>query len=115
MKKMLLNLKECKELKEKKVVQVKRRGFDYLVKVDETTDTGYKVEALPIDVIVIAPLLMPKNIVLTGDECKELKEKKKTTHTKGGVTYTITYDENENPVASVENEYSNEVLKASDF
>lgn len=110
---MILNSKEEKELFEKGRITVKRKGFYYDVEV--VGDNKYKITSNNASINVVCPLDLPNgSIIITHDENRELRETGHTTHTKGGVLYDITRDENGVTRCQVACEYSGQVIFSSD-
>lgn len=107
---MFLNGVEEKTLKREGVVQVKRNGFYYNVKL--LPNGEYDIQVLNEFINVVCPLDLPQgSIILTHDENRELRSTGKTTHTKAGITYDIT-SANGTIVATIKNEYHSVILKS---
>lgn len=108
---LVLNGVEEKTFKKEGVVQVRRNGVDYLVKKEDNGTIS--INSLGCNVVVVCPLDLGKNaIIITHEENRELKNTGKTTHTKAGITYNITLNENNDVVVDIKNEYTNLLMKS---
>lgn len=106
---LLLNGVEEKEFKTYGKTSTKRNGIVYDV---EQVGDDVKITPNTSNINVVAPLDLPKGtIILTHDENRELREKGQTTHTRGGVTYSIVNKENK-LVVSVVCEYESILFKS---
>lgn len=100
MKALVLNSVETRALKKSsnEQVWVTRGNIDYLTDGTHILDSVCNVKA-------ILPLTFGKNsILLTHLENKELNDTGKTTHVKGGKTYTITMIDGV-PVVSIDSDF----------
>lgn len=106
---LLLNGVEEREFKTNGKTSTKRNGIVYDV---EQVGDEIKITPNTSDILVVAPLDLPKGtIILTHEENRELRETGHTTHTRAGITYSIDINEN-GLVASVVCEYTDILFKS---